>query len=93
MQLVVMNRLKNNEATRSAKSLGDSIKKHIFHKSLMPRTPKRAPPALHAMGGNEVSAVWTLCLLHWHVVNQYDSFKFMNVLVTNRMFLYLCADA
>lgn len=58
LQLVVMNRLKNNEATRSAKSLGDSIKKHIFHKSLMPRTPKRAPAALHAMGGNEVGANW-----------------------------------
>ncbi|XP_034476173.1 uncharacterized protein LOC117783094 isoform X2 [Drosophila innubila] len=52
LQLVVMNRLKNNEATRSAKSLGDSIKKHIFHKSLMSRTPKRAP-ALQVMGGPE----------------------------------------
>ncbi|XP_001987249.2 uncharacterized protein LOC6559265 isoform X2 [Drosophila grimshawi] len=52
LQLVVMNRLKNNEATRSAKSLGDSIKKHIFHKSLMSRTPKRAP-ALQAMHGSE----------------------------------------
>ncbi|XP_062129245.1 uncharacterized protein LOC133841010 [Drosophila sulfurigaster albostrigata] len=52
LQLVVMNRLKNNEATRSAKSLGDSIKKHIFHKSLMSRTPKRAP-ALQAMSGSE----------------------------------------
>ncbi|KAH8369530.1 hypothetical protein KR093_000029, partial [Drosophila rubida] len=52
LQLVVMNRLKNNEATRSAKSLGDSIKKHIFHKSLMSRTPKRAP-ALQAMNGSE----------------------------------------
>ncbi|KAM8712050.1 hypothetical protein ACLKA7_012553 [Drosophila subpalustris] len=52
LQLVVMNRLKNNEATRSAKSLGDSIKKHIFHKSLMSRTPKRAP-ALQAMAGSE----------------------------------------
>ncbi|ALC42593.1 RhoGAP54D [Drosophila busckii] len=52
LQLVVMNRLKNNEATRSAKSLGDSIKKHIFHKSLMSRTPKRAP-ALPAMSGAE----------------------------------------
>ncbi|XP_068147222.1 uncharacterized protein RhoGAP54D [Drosophila tropicalis] len=53
LQLVVMNRLKNNEATRSAKSLGDSIKKHIFHKTLMSRTPKRAPPpAFHsAMDG------------------------------------------
>ncbi|EDW61045.1 uncharacterized protein RhoGAP54D [Drosophila virilis] len=52
LQLVVMNRLKNNEAARSAKSLGDSIKKHIFHKSLMSRTPKRAP-ALQAMTGSE----------------------------------------
>ncbi|XP_017839769.1 rho GTPase-activating protein 21 isoform X2 [Drosophila busckii] len=55
LQLVVMNRLKNNEATRSAKSLGDSIKKHIFHKSLMSRTPKRAP-ALPAMSGAEQSS-------------------------------------
>ncbi|EDW36240.1 GL17687 [Drosophila persimilis] len=47
LQVVVMNRLKNNEATRSAKSLGDSIKKHIFHKSLMSRTPKRVPPSFH----------------------------------------------
>ncbi|XP_034654879.1 uncharacterized protein LOC117892636 isoform X1 [Drosophila subobscura] len=47
LQVVVMNRLKNNEATRSAKSLGDSIKKHIFHKSLMSRTPKRAPPSFN----------------------------------------------
>lgn len=54
MQLVVMNRLKNNEATRSAKSLGDSIKKHIFHKSLMSRTPKRVPPSFHMAGGAEV---------------------------------------
>ncbi|KAH8252506.1 hypothetical protein KR032_000289, partial [Drosophila birchii] len=55
LQLVVMNRLKNNEATRSAKSLGDSIKKHIFHKSLMSRTPKRVPPpSFHiAHGGAE----------------------------------------
>ncbi|XP_017125356.1 rho GTPase-activating protein 21 [Drosophila elegans] len=53
LQLVVMNRLKNNEATRSAKSLGDSIKKHIFHKSLMSRTPKRVPPSFHLAGGPE----------------------------------------
>ncbi|KAH8232946.1 hypothetical protein KR026_002037, partial [Drosophila bipectinata] len=53
LQLVVMNRLKNNEATRSAKSLGDSIKKHIFHKSLMSRTPKRVPPSFHMAGGAE----------------------------------------
>ncbi|XP_030388448.1 uncharacterized protein LOC115634708 [Scaptodrosophila lebanonensis] len=46
LQLVVMNRLKNNEATRGAKSLGDSIKKHIFHKGIMSRTPKRAPAVL-----------------------------------------------
>ncbi|XP_050743530.1 uncharacterized protein LOC108022890 isoform X2 [Drosophila biarmipes] len=56
LQLVVMNRLKNNEATRSAKSLGDSIKKHIFHKSLMSRTPKRVPPSFHMTGGPEVDA-------------------------------------
>lgn len=37
-----MNRLKNSEATRSAKSISDSIKKHIFHKGIMSRTPKRA---------------------------------------------------
>ncbi|KMY94632.1 uncharacterized protein LOC6734947 [Drosophila simulans] len=53
LQLVVMNRLKNNEATRSAKSLGDSIKKHIFHKSLMSRTPKRVPPSFHLASGSE----------------------------------------
>lgn len=53
LQLVVMNRLKNNEATRSAKSLSDSIKKHIFHKSLMSRTPKRAP-GLQPLRGSEV---------------------------------------
>ncbi|EDW09930.1 uncharacterized protein LOC6580131 isoform X2 [Drosophila mojavensis] len=52
LQLVVMNRLKNNEATRSAKSLSDSIKKHIFHKSLMSRTPKRAP-GLQPLRGSE----------------------------------------
>ncbi|KAH8401912.1 hypothetical protein KR009_008663, partial [Drosophila setifemur] len=57
LQLVVMNRLKNNEATRSAKSLGDSIKKHIFHKSLMSRTPKRAPPSFHLAGGPETPSL------------------------------------
>ncbi|XP_050324262.1 uncharacterized protein LOC126755608 [Bactrocera neohumeralis] len=41
LQLVVMNRLKGTDASRSAKSIGDSIKKHIFHKSLISRTPKR----------------------------------------------------
>lgn len=74
MQLVVMNRLKNNEATRSAKSLGDSIKKHIFHKSLMSRTPKRVPPSFHMAGGAEV------CIL---------TFIQILCLLTNRMFLII----
>ncbi|XP_036332942.1 uncharacterized protein LOC118744203 [Rhagoletis pomonella] len=42
LQLVVMKRLKGTDASRSAKSIGDSIKKHIFHKGIMSRTPKRA---------------------------------------------------
>ncbi|XP_037952908.1 uncharacterized protein LOC119683326 [Teleopsis dalmanni] len=43
LQLVVMNRIKNSDAGRSAKSLGESIKKHIFHKAMY-RTPKRTNP-------------------------------------------------
>lgn len=35
-----MNRLKNSETSRTAKSLSDSIKKHIFH-NIYSRTPKR----------------------------------------------------
>ena len=38
-----MNRIKNSEISRPAKSLSDSIKKHIFHKGIMSRTPKRQP--------------------------------------------------
>ncbi|CAD7011646.1 unnamed protein product [Ceratitis capitata] len=45
LQLVVMNRLKGTDASRSAKSIGDSIKKHIFHKGLISRTPKRPAAA------------------------------------------------
>ncbi|XP_054739208.1 uncharacterized protein LOC129245202 [Anastrepha obliqua] len=45
LQLVVMNRLKGTDASRSAKSIGDSIKKHIFHKGIMSRTPKRTAVA------------------------------------------------
>ncbi|KNC24180.1 hypothetical protein FF38_02185 [Lucilia cuprina] len=41
LQLQAMNRVKNSETSRTAKSLSDSIKKHIFHKGIMSRTPKR----------------------------------------------------
>uniref|UniRef100_A0A1A9X2H6 Rho-GAP domain-containing protein n=1 Tax=Glossina brevipalpis TaxID=37001 RepID=A0A1A9X2H6_9MUSC len=41
LQLQAMNRLKNPDSARSSKSLSDSIKKHIFHKSIMSKTPKR----------------------------------------------------
>lgn len=51
-----MNRLKNSEASRSAKSIGDSIKKHIFHKSIISRTPKRTAHNMQPIGtGMEVS--------------------------------------
>ncbi|XP_065369729.1 serine-rich adhesin for platelets isoform X2 [Calliphora vicina] len=43
LQLQAMNRVKNTETSRTAKSLSDSIKKHIFHKGIMSRTPKRQP--------------------------------------------------
>lgn len=43
LQLQAMNRVKNSETSRTAKSLSDSIKKHIFHKGIMSRTPKRQP--------------------------------------------------
>uniref|UniRef100_A0A1I8NT21 Rho-GAP domain-containing protein n=1 Tax=Stomoxys calcitrans TaxID=35570 RepID=A0A1I8NT21_STOCA len=43
LQLQAMNRLKTTENARSSKSLSDSIKKHIFHKGIMSRTPKRQP--------------------------------------------------
>lgn len=43
LQLQAMNRVKNSELSRPAKSLSDSIKKHIFHKGIMSRTPKRQP--------------------------------------------------
>ncbi|KAM7345113.1 rho GTPase activating protein at 54D isoform 2-T2 [Cochliomyia hominivorax] len=43
LQLQAMNRVKNSETSRTAKSLSDSIKKHIFHKSIISRTPKRQP--------------------------------------------------
>ncbi|XP_075167053.1 rho GTPase activating protein at 54D [Haematobia irritans] len=43
LQLQAMNRLKTTETARSSKSLSDSIKKHIFHKGIMSRTPKRQP--------------------------------------------------
>ncbi|KAL9919097.1 rho GTPase activating protein at 54D [Glossina fuscipes fuscipes] len=41
LQFQAMNRLKNPDSARSSKSLSDSIKKHIFHKSIMSKTPKR----------------------------------------------------
>uniref|UniRef100_A0A1A9VC98 Rho-GAP domain-containing protein n=1 Tax=Glossina austeni TaxID=7395 RepID=A0A1A9VC98_GLOAU len=41
LQFQAMNRLKNPDPARSSKSLSDSIKKHIFHKSIMSKTPKR----------------------------------------------------
>ncbi|XP_061388199.1 uncharacterized protein LOC133323274 [Musca vetustissima] len=44
LQLQAMNRLKTTENSRSSKSLSDSIKKHIFNKGLISRTPKRQPP-------------------------------------------------
>lgn len=40
---MLMVRNKTNSAVKSGgKSLGDSIKKHIFNKHLMSRTPKRS---------------------------------------------------
>ncbi|XP_058980944.1 serine-rich adhesin for platelets [Musca domestica] len=45
LQLQAMNRLKTTDNSRSSsKSLSDSIKKHIFNKGLISRTPKRQPP-------------------------------------------------
>lgn len=41
LQFLMMNRLKN-EGSATRKSISDSIKKHIFHKSLISRTPKRS---------------------------------------------------
>lgn len=43
LQMQMMHRLKNsssNVATKSGRSLGDSIKRHIFQKNLISRTPK-----------------------------------------------------
>lgn len=41
LQLQAMNRVKTAESSRTSKSLSDSIKKHIFNKGLISRTPKR----------------------------------------------------
>ncbi|XP_055390348.1 uncharacterized protein LOC129619229 [Condylostylus longicornis] len=42
LQMLMVNRIKNNEIQRSGgKSFGEAIKKHIFHKGLISRTPKR----------------------------------------------------
>ncbi|XP_037032276.1 uncharacterized protein LOC119071512 [Bradysia coprophila] len=48
--LQMLNRLKNtNSASKPSKSLGDSIKRHIFHKSLATKsaTKQRSSPAFH----------------------------------------------
>ncbi|XP_055904227.1 rho GTPase-activating protein gacII [Eupeodes corollae] len=50
LQLVTLNRIKHSEPTRSAKSISDSIKKHIFHKGIISRTPKRTPVTLNSQG-------------------------------------------
>lgn len=45
LQLQLMHRLKNTPTTtkRNSKSLCDSIKRHIFHKNLIMKTPKHQP--------------------------------------------------
>ncbi|XP_055855723.1 uncharacterized protein LOC129918978 [Episyrphus balteatus] len=50
LQLVTLNRIKHAEPSRSGKSISDSIKKHIFHKGIISRTPKRTAVALNSQG-------------------------------------------
>lgn len=42
--MVMVNRMK--QGSSKASSLGDSIKRHIFSKGLLPRTPKRSHPSV-----------------------------------------------
>ena len=42
LQILMVSRMKNSTSIKTGKSLGDSIKKHILHKSLVSKTPKRS---------------------------------------------------
>lgn len=62
LQVQKLHRLKNgNSATKSnTKSLGDSIKRHIFQKNLMSKTPKPAVPSFHTTPSNAFATPSTI---------------------------------
>lgn len=62
LQVLQFNRVKNPGSNRSAKSIGDSIKRHIFSKSIISRTPKRPANSSPAFDVSLFTNIFSVCL-------------------------------